>query len=754
MSETTIGGYQILGELGRGAMGVVYHGFDPKIGRAIAIKVIRLEPGATADQGAQLRQRLIREANAAGKLSHPGIVTVYQLGEEGSDVFIAMEFVPGTSLEQALLSNQGMDSARVLDILRQIAEGLDFAHRGGVVHRDVKPGNILLRDDGCVKVADFGIAKTTQELAASQNLTTAGSSVGSPAYMSPEQVQAARVDGRSDQFSLGIIAYQMLSGQMPFAAESHHALMYQIVAVDPFATPSTRLPAPVAAVLAKALSKDPKDRFDNCAAFIRALQTALLERQPAAVVTPSPTQVHTQTMSPPAPPPPASSKISPVMFVLAAVVLVLLAGGAYWLLRDKPGSAAGGAAPTAKAESPLVKAVAAGQIEEVTRLLSKGADINQTAPDGTTALMQAAEGSAYLPNNAPVVTMLLDKGAKVDQEDQKGRTALYRAAGEGKTDVVNLLLDRKANINHKASDGSNPLQIALVYGRAATLALLLDKGAEADVADSSGTTPLMLAAEGSAYFPNNAPFVTTFLNKGARVDAQDQRGRTPLYRAAGEGKEEAVRLLLDKKADPNQKAMDGTSPLLEAVTYNKMPVVKLLLERGATVDVTDAGANTPLMVAAEGSAYLPNNAPMVETLLAAGAKVDTQDQRGRTPLYRAAAEGKEDAIRLLLDKKADVNQKGNDGATPLFEAVANSHLGAAKYLLERGAAVDMADANGNTPLMIVADGGPAMKTPEQFVALLLSHKAKLDPVDSRGRTALARATENKNTAVIPLLTAK
>jgi eukaryotic-like serine/threonine-protein kinase len=181
MNPARIGGYEVLGELGRGAMGVVYRGRDAAIGRPVAIKVIRVDPGMTLQHGAQLRQRLIREASVAGNISHPGIVTVYQLGEDGDAVFIAMEFVEGESLEHLLMNKPSLERAWALDILAQIAVALDYAHKANVVHRDIKPANILVRSDGRVKIADFGIAKLSTE--ASGGLTGTGVSIGSPAYM-------------------------------------------------------------------------------------------------------------------------------------------------------------------------------------------------------------------------------------------------------------------------------------------------------------------------------------------------------------------------------------------------------------------------------------------------------------------------------------------------------------------------------------------------------------------------------------------
>jgi ankyrin repeat protein len=744
MSPQKIGNYQILGELGRGAMGVVYHAHDPGIGRPVAIKVIRIDAGASDQAGAELRQRLMREASAAGNLSHPGIVTVHQLGEDGHDVFVVMEYVQGGSLERMLAHNQRLDPRHASEILRQVADALDFAHRAGVVHRDIKPANILVRDDGCVKVADFGIAKMMQS--ATQSMTAAGTSLGSPAYMSPEQVRGEPVDGRSDQFSLGVVAFQMLLGRLPFIAETTHAVMYQIVGADPFQRDSASLPPPVVAVLSQALAKDPNQRFPLCSHFVYELRRAM-GIQPAATGEPtSPTRVATQTIPAPIPP----RKRGPLIAVLL-VALVCIGGGSIWWLRSRGGTSGDPTATTPAAAAALIKAIGEGRLDDAKNLIANGADVNAASADGTTALMQAAEGSGYLSNNAPAVAMLLDKNASVDLQDKRGRTALDRAAAEGKIEAMRILLAHKANPNHKAADSSTPLLTAIRYGHLPAANLLLDGGADINAADSDGNTPLIIAAEGTAYMPNNAPLVEALLNKNARVDTQDSRGRTALYRAAAEGKTDAARLLLDKKANPNQQANDGASPLLEAVTFGKMQTVQLLLDRGAEVDRADASANTPLMVAAEGTAYMPNNAPFVAALLTANAKIDAQDSRGRSPLYRASAEGKEEALRLLLDKKANPNLKANDGSTPLNEAVTYNRLGAATLLLERGADVNLADANGNTALMIVAEGNGYIKSTAELISFLLAHGAKKDLMDGQGRTALGRATAAKNTAAIEAL---
>jgi len=774
MNPQTIGTYQIIGELGHGGMGGVYHGRDPAIGRPVAIKVIRLDAGATAEQGAELRQRLIQEASSAGQLSHPGIVTIYQLGEEGSDVFVVMEFIKGDSLHQVLGEKVPLDRTRALDMLRQIAEALDYAHRSGIVHRDVKPANILVREDGCIKVADFGLAKMIQDH--TRSLTAAGVSLGSPAYMSPEQVRAEQIDGRSDQFSLAIVAFQMLTGRLPFAGDSAHAVMFQIVSADPLAIQDAcgHLPPGVTAALGKALAKNANDRYPTCAAFVRELaehsaassaaseaatvKVAALSSKPAAALSSTPAAALPSTPPVTLQPAPVAPSKPPWLLIGILLLVLILAGGGYWLSRSKRGAGSGsGAAASdntpAKPDPPLIKAIDEGRLDDARNLIAKGADVNEPSQNGITALMQAAIGSAYLPDNVPAVKMLLEKKANVDAQDKRGMTALHHAVAEGKADAANLLLDAKANPNMKDAAGMTPLLAAVEYGRGPIMKTLLDRSADIEIADASGTTPLMRAAEGSAYAPNNAPFVQALLDKGAKLEVQDAAGRTALNRAAMEGKVDGVRLLLDKKANINTRMNNGSTALLNAVAYGRQPVVQLLLERGADVDQANSSADTPLMIAAEGAA-LPNNVPVLTMLIAAKAKIDLLDARGRSALHRASTEGKEDAVRLLLEKKADVNLKAADGSTPLLQAVINNKPGAATVLLDHGADANLADAGGNTPLMAVAEGSYYPKGQADMIALLLKHGAKAELKNGNGQTALDKATENKKTEAIQLLQKK
>lgn len=268
-----IGRYEILEEIGRGATGVVYRARDPSIGRLLAIKTITLSSPADPQEASRLRERLRREAHSAGILSHPGIVVVYDVGQERELAYIAMELVPGRSLQTLLASGQPLDKKLVVSVLRQAAAALDYAHKKGVVHRDVKPANILISEEGVAKITDFGVAK----LSSAEQLTITGTVLGTPSYMSPEQIQGKPVDGRADQFALAVIAYEVLTGEKPFAGESLTTILYKIVTEQPRPAHhvNPRLPWAVSVVLERALAKKPEERYPSCGEFVAALENAL-----------------------------------------------------------------------------------------------------------------------------------------------------------------------------------------------------------------------------------------------------------------------------------------------------------------------------------------------------------------------------------------------------------------------------------------------------------------------------------------------
>ena len=258
-----LGRYEVLGELGQGAMGIVYKAKDPLIDRVVAIKTITLS--LALDEKEEYEGRFYQEAKAAGRLNHPNIVTIYDVGKSGDVAYIAMEFLQGRELRDIMNDAGLLPVDQVLDIVAQVAQGLAYAHEHEIVHRDVKPSNIMVVHDGHVKITDFGIAR----MASSAVHTQTGMVLGSPKYMSPEQVMGKTIDQRSDIFSLGVMLYEMLTGQAPFNGENVNAIMYQTLNAVP-APPNTLNPAvPEMAnfIMAKALAKKLEDRYQNARDF-------------------------------------------------------------------------------------------------------------------------------------------------------------------------------------------------------------------------------------------------------------------------------------------------------------------------------------------------------------------------------------------------------------------------------------------------------------------------------------------------------
>lgn len=266
MSIQTVGRYEITGELGRGAMGVVYKALDPTIGRTVALKTMRLDVHGLDAQ--EMVRRFQNEARAAGVLNHPNIVTIYDAGEQDGIFYIAMEFIEGTTLHELLAEKRVLATDEVLQLTRQICRGLDYAHSNGIVHRDIKPANIMITGNGTVKIMDFGIAKSGGQV------TNTGQVLGTPNYMAPEQVKGRQLDGRSDLFSLGVILYEMLTGEKPFVGQNVTTIIYKIVNENPI-TPrdlDVTVHPGLSAIVTKALAKAPDDRYQTGADLVRDLE--------------------------------------------------------------------------------------------------------------------------------------------------------------------------------------------------------------------------------------------------------------------------------------------------------------------------------------------------------------------------------------------------------------------------------------------------------------------------------------------------
>jgi CHASE2 domain-containing sensor protein/predicted Ser/Thr protein kinase len=272
-AKPTLGRYEIEKELGRGAMGVVYLGRDPKINRSVAIKTLRFDDETDAESAKSFRERFFREAESAGTLNHPNIIRIFDAGEDNEISFIAMELLEGEDLKKYAEKANLLPVPLVVEYIATIADALDYAHARGVVHRDIKPANIMRLKDGTLRVTDFGIARI-----ASSSKTATGTVLGTPSYMSPEQLSGKKIDGRSDLFSLGVMLYEMLAGEKPFEGESIATLLFRIASEshpDPRLKRPDRISGPLNTVIDKALTKDPDLRYQRGSEMARDLRAAL-----------------------------------------------------------------------------------------------------------------------------------------------------------------------------------------------------------------------------------------------------------------------------------------------------------------------------------------------------------------------------------------------------------------------------------------------------------------------------------------------
>jgi serine/threonine protein kinase len=315
-----IGKYKITSILGKGAMGIVYKALDPDINREVAIKTIRFDLVSEEDDREEMMQRFMREAQAAGKLTHSNIITIYDVGREKDMTYIVMQYIEGQSLQKVVSSGEKISTQEVIQLMDQLCKALDYAHDNGIVHRDIKPANILLDKEGKPFIVDFGVARLE-----TSTLTEAGTTLGTPSYMSPEQVMGKKVDRRSDIFSLGSILYELLTGKRAFHAQSITTVIYKIINEEPVALTEVKkgLPGGFEQIVCKALAKDPKDRYQTCAELATDLHNFDQLSDKTIPVTMIEEELPTLMMK-------KKRKLWPIIVISAAVVLMAAAGGSYF----------------------------------------------------------------------------------------------------------------------------------------------------------------------------------------------------------------------------------------------------------------------------------------------------------------------------------------------------------------------------------------------------------------------------------------
>jgi len=435
-----VGRYEVESEIGRGAMGAVYAGIDPKLDRRVAIKMISSAIDAGGDDREEMLARFEREARISAKLQHPNVVAVYDVGVEGDEIYLVMELVDGETLAHRHARGEFPSVAEALDIVAQAGDALAAAHQAGIIHRDIKPGNMLITKSGRLKVMDFGVAKAVGE---KMDLTRTGMMVGSPAYMAPEQVKGMMLDGRSDLFSLGVVLFEMLLRRKPFPADTVTTLVYQILHEDPMKD----VPIPdavtqdVADFMRWIMAKDREARIPD-ARTLASKARALAAGQPLAMPDPGTPTARIQTMgsektavidSRVAGIEPGTTRVEEPkksgagMWAGIAAAVVIGGGLGFWLLQ-RGGAPAEPAATATVAEAP--QETAAMQIEATERPVFTPSDEARTEPQLEISIPDQ-EGASAGPNVDPGASDLSTSVSDVTADPLTGRAS--RAAARRPT---------------------------------------------------------------------------------------------------------------------------------------------------------------------------------------------------------------------------------------------------------------------------------------------------------------------------------
>ena len=781
-----IGPYKVLGELGRGGMGIVYRAEDPAIRREVAIKVIQLRRSEYQEERDKLRDRFLREARAAGSLSHPNIVTVHHLGEHEGQPYIVMELVNGGSLEQYMRASSGHRQQRegLISGLRGVADALDYAHRHSVIHRDIKPANIFVSKDGVFKIGDFGIAKILDE---SASLTTG--LIGSPLYIAPEQLRGSPASTRSDQYALGVTAYQIVTQRRPYPAKTEEELIFQIVSAEPPLASSLNpdLHPSVDPILQRVLSKDPEQRFATCTEFLAALHEAVGRSAPKPEPAPPPGPVAAPKFGIL-----TQDQPSPLGFEgrhwkgLGIAAALILAG---WLVAytiHYKGGASMPSAPSHVADSakssveippqtnpepgpyrgrepanspgsPPTEDTVRPKPETHEDAGDSASSIPRVEPKGDRQAADELYQALDKGYSIPVIQGILDRGPLIDGT-RPDKVPLTGAASRCQTEAAKLLLAKGADPNAPYSNGMaarfnsersrlaglnseapSPLAMAAFVGCAAVAQLLLEHGAKPN---------LMVDWVGGGMQTGGSPNDPALVRA---VEYADSGQPNP-----SQQHELVVRLLLDHGADPNLHGKYSWPPLSIAAKKCTVTIAGWLLERNAKVDVPDwSNGETALMQAAGAGCQ-----SVVAALIAKGARINQADTLGKTALYYLVEFGRSDYGKQLAVARDLIKAGANPnvsprliknppayevaGVTPLMLAVEHGMGEMIRLLMENGADPNAADGEGRNALMHALLTDRSIEKPAESVELLLAHGAAVNARDKKGMTALGYAKQRSS----------
>ena len=678
--------------LGHGGFGITYLGWNITLDIPVAIKeylpadlATRESDMSVVPQSSQVvsdfrwgLERFLDEARTLARLQHLNIVRVHQYFEAHGTAYIAMDYVEGEDLSAYLTSKETLREDELKAILYPLLDALEVVHGADFLHRDIKPGNIVLRaEDGSPVLLDFGAAR--QAIGAKSRSVT---SIVTPGYAPIEQYSSRGRQGPwTDIYALGGVCYRALTGQVPDDATDR-------VRNDPLIPVAQRCVGQASqeflAAIDAALSVDEGDRPQSVGAWQAVLGagSALVQERRQTEV---PRLRDTDTRSKP---PAAQRSPVPERADLTEERDKFVAE----MKRDP--------SPDAVDDEGMTDLHGVSMLNLPTLtvyLLNHGVDVNTKDNNGLTPLHYAASGNA--PDTAEV---LLSHGADVHAKVNDGRTPLHAAAFNDASDTAEVLLSHGANVHEKDNNGLMPLHIAAWQNASDAVSVLLSNGADIHVRENEGLTPLHIAAS-----ENASDAVSVLLSNGADIHARAIAGLMPLHTAASGNASDAVFVLLNNGADIHAKTNDGLTPLHVGARKNASDAVSMLLKSGADIHVRANDSLTPLHYAAV------ENAPdAVSVLLENGADIHVRANDGLTPLHVASEGNAPDAVSVLLKSGADIHARANEGLTPLHAAAWRNADKTAEVLLIHGADIHAEDDAGLTPLHIAEEYTHSHKTAE------------------------------------------